>query len=109
MLLLNLMVLVNLRMEKNSTFNNVKIELEIPASLLPYVNHNEFKSKQIALLLYPYIANGDISNGKAAEILGISKTTLLDMFGEMGIPYYQQSIEDLEQDIANLNLLNKVQ
>ena len=88
--------------------DNVKVEIEIPAPLLPYINHNEFKSKQTALLLYPYIANGYISNGKAAELLGISKTELLDMFGEMGIPYFQQSPEELEQDIANLKFLDKV-
>ena len=89
-------------------FTNVKFTIEIPASLLPFMEREEFKTKQTALLLYPYIANGDISNGKAAELLGMSKTNLLDMFGEMGIPYFQQSPEDLEQDIANLNFLDKV-
>ena len=90
-------------------FNNVKVEIEIPASLLPYLKHDEFKSRQTALLLYPYIANGDISNGKAAEILGISKTELLDMFGEMGIPYYNQTNEELDSDIQVLrNLRAKI-
>jgi len=64
--------------------DTAKIEIEVPKNILPYVNHNQFKSQQTALLLYPYIANGDISNGKAAELLGMSKTELLDMFGEMG-------------------------
>ncbi len=92
-----------------TAYDNVKFEFEIPASLLPYVVRDEFKLKQTALLLYPYIANGDISNGKAAELLGIPKTKLLDMFGEMGIPYFQQSTEELEQDIANLKFLDKIQ
>ena len=30
------------------------------------------------------------------------------MFGEMGIPYFQQSPEELEQDIANLKFLDEV-
>lgn len=89
--------------------NNVKFELEIPATLVPYMKHDEFKSKQTALLLYPYIANGDISNGKAAELLGISKTELLDMLGEMGIPYYNQTSEELDNDIQVLkNLRRKI-
>ena len=50
---------------------NVKVEIETPAPLLPYVNRNDFRAKQTALLPYPYIANGDISNGKAAELLGM--------------------------------------
>ena len=86
-----------------------KFEMEIPASLLPFVNHNQFKSQQVALLLYPYIANGDISNGKAAELLGITKTELLDMFGEMGIPYFTQTPEELEQDIQVLRNLRQSQ
>ena len=84
--------------------DTAKIEIEIPAKILPYMNKN-FKSQQIALLLYPYIANGDISNGKAAEMLGISKTELLDMYGEMGIPYYNQTNEELASDIQVLRKL----
>ena len=57
----------------------MKFEIEIPAALLPYMEHDEFKAQQTALLLYPYIAHGDMSNGKAAELLGMSKTELLDM------------------------------
>ena len=83
----------------------MKIEIEIPAALLPYMEHDEFKAQQTALLLYPYIAHGDMSNGKAAELLGISKTDLLDMFGEMGIPYYNQTIEELNNDIQVLRKL----
>ena len=55
------------------------------------MKHDEFKSRQIALLLYPCIVNDDISNGKTAELLGMSKTELLDIFCEMGIPYYDQT------------------
>ena len=64
---------------------------------------------RLLLLPYPYIANGDISNGKAAELLGMSKTELLDMFGSMGIPYYTQTSEELDNDIQVLrNLRTKV-
>ena len=93
----------------NTASNSVKVEIEVPAPLLPYINQKEFKAQQTALLLYPYISHGDISNGKAAELLGISKTELLDMFGEMDIPYFNQSAEELEQDIANLKFLDEVQ
>lgn len=93
----------------NTASNSVKVEIEVPEPLLPYINQKEFKAQQIALLLYPYISHGDISNGKAAELLGISKTELLDMFGEMEIPYFNQSADELEQDIANLKFLDEVQ
>ncbi|MBQ6003093.1 MAG: UPF0175 family protein [Synergistaceae bacterium] len=85
--------------------SSVKAEIDVPVTLLPYINHGEYKTQQTALLLYPYILNGDISNGKAAELLGMSKTELLDMFGEMGIPYYNQTCEELESDIEVLREL----
>lgn len=83
----------------------MKVEIEIPDPLLPYVNRNDFRAKQTALLLYPYIANGDISNGKATELLGMSKTELLDMLGSMGIPYYTPTSEELDNDIQVLRNL----
>jgi hypothetical protein len=89
----------------NTVINSTKVEIEVPETLLPYINQSAFKSKQTALLLYPYISSGDISNGKAAELLGISKSDLLDMFGEMGIPYYNQTCEELESDIEVLRNL----
>lgn len=89
----------------NTASTSVKVEIEVPATLLPYINQKEFKAQQTALLLYPYISHGDISNGKAAELLGISKTELLDMFGEMDIPYYNQTCEELESDIEVLRNL----
>ena len=85
----------------------MKFEIEIPASLVPYMEHEEFKAQQTALLLYPYIAHGDMSNGKAAELLGMSKTELLDMFGEMGIPYFTQTAEELDSDIQTLRSLRE--
>ena len=55
--------------------------------------------------LYPQIQDGEISNGKAAEALGISKTELLDFYGELGLPYFNMSAEELEHDIQVLKNL----
>ena len=39
-----------------------------------------------ALLLYPFIKNETISHGRAAEILGISKWELIELYGSEGFP-----------------------
>ena len=65
------------------------------------------KLKQLALLFYPYVQNGDISSGKVAAILGIYKSDLWDLYGEIGLPYFNQTPEELEQDIANLKKLRE--
>ena len=54
------------------------------------------------MLLYPYIKNLSISHGRAAEILGVRKTELIEFYDSMGIPYLNQSEEELEADLANL-------
>lgn len=38
-----------------------------------------------ALLLYPYINDRTISHGKAAEILGIPKYDLIELYDHMGL------------------------
>lgn len=40
-----------------------------------------------AMLLYPYIKNDTISHGKAAEMLGIPKMELIELYGSLGIAY----------------------
>ena len=55
------------------------------------------------MILYPYIKNLSISNGRAAEILGVRKTDLIEFYDSMGIPYLNQSEQELEADLANLH------
>ena len=81
------------------------VELKIPVNLAPYIGRNEDTVKLYAMLIYPCIKNGEISHGRAAEILGITKNDLLDIYGEFGIPYYNQTCEELANDI---NILKKL-
>ena len=81
--------------------NRVKIEFDVPTYITHLLENENLKIKQLALLFYPYIQNGDISSGKVAEILGIYKSDLWDLYGEIGLP------EELEQDIANLKKLRE--
>jgi hypothetical protein len=59
-----------------------------------------------ALILYPYIVNQTISHGRAAEILGIPKMDLIDLYGEMGFPYFDKIMDELDKDLATFNELN---
>ena len=81
------------------------VELKIPVNLAPYIRRTDDSIKLYAMLIYPCIQNGEISHGKAAEILGITKNDLLDIYGEFGIPYYNQTCEELANDI---NVLKKL-
>lgn len=77
--------------------------IQITTEMKPYINthKSEIDFKQRALLLYPFIQNNTLSHGRAAEILGINKWTLIQLYGSMGIPYIDMDEAELSADIEN--------
>lgn len=58
-----------------------------------------------AMLLFPAISDHTISHGKAAELLGIQKRDLIELYANMGIPYVNQSWEEVEEDMHNIEIV----
>ena len=54
------------------------------------------------MLLYPYIQNLTISHGRAAEILGVHKTDIIEFYNSLGIPYLNQSASELLGDLVTI-------
>lgn len=83
----------------------VNIQLAIPEGLAPYLKdiEQEHFFERNAMLLYPFIRNLTISHGRAAEILGVHKTDLIEFYDSIGIPYLDQNEEDLLDDLATLD------
>ena len=74
------------------------------------VEYTAVESKQSdlvrnAMILFPYIQDETISHGRAAQILGINKLDLIAIYSTMGIPYLDQTKEELESDIAVIKSL----
>ena len=67
----------------------------------------ELEMRINALLLYPYILNQSISHGRAAEILGIGKSELLDIYDKLGYSYLDLIQDELEEDIDTYLQLKK--
>ncbi len=78
-----------------------KITLEVPSEMVNYLEHYGKKNElqRNALLLYPFIKNNTISHGRAAEIIGISKNELIDIYCNMGIPYLTMDIAEIEDEV----------
>ena len=87
--------------------NFTKVEINVPVDLAHLFRNKNLNLEQLALLLYPQIQDGEISNGKAAEALGISKPELLDFYGELGLPYFNMTEEELDKDIQTLRNLRR--
>ena len=82
------------------TLTDVKIR--VPEGMTSYIITNDSKSELVrnAMVLYPYIKNLTISHGKAAEILGIRKYELIELYDKLGMPYLDQDIEEVEQEVS---------
>lgn len=86
-----------------------KITLEVPSEMVNYLEHYGKKNElqRNALLLYPFIKNNTISHGRAAEILGISKNELIDIYCNMGIPYLTMDITEIEDEVETWKKMNE--
>lgn len=76
---------------------NIKVPVEMAVYLEPSGKVTELERN--AMLLYPYILKQVISHGRAAEILGIRKNDLIDIYDKMGFSYLDQTMDDLDMEL----------
>ena len=82
----------------------ITMQMKFPEAMLPYVEdeNTEQAFERNAMILYPFIQNLTISHGRAAEILGVHKFDLIDYYCSLGLPYLNQSVNDLEAELADM-------
>lgn len=82
----------------------VTIPMKVPRAMAPYLDDSEqdHSFERNAMMLYPFIQNLTISHGRAAEILGVHKFDLIDFYCSMGMPYLNQSVADLENELDDI-------
>lgn len=81
------------------------IEIKVPESVKDYVLDDTTEEMRNALLLYPSIANNTISHGRAAELLGMHKMELIELYSRLGIPYLDMTDEEFEEEIQTVKRL----
>ena len=85
------------------------ITIEVPVGMSKYLEviNPELELTRNALLLYPYILNQTISHGRAAEILGIRKSELIDLYDKLGYSYFDIIKDDLDDELNSFRELKK--
>lgn len=80
------------------------VSINIPDTITEYTVLEDEKDilTRNAMILYPYIINETISHGKAAQLLGIHKIDLIALYSSLGIPYFDQTKDELENDVSVL-------
>lgn len=77
------------------------VEIFVPKEMKTFLlNENSSdKLRRNALILYPYIKDLTISHGRAAEILGIPKWDLIELYDDIGLPYLDLDISEVEKEV----------
>ena len=85
------------------------VTIQVPVGMSQYLvtMNPESELKRNALLLYPYILNQTISHGRAAEVLGIKKYELIDLYDDLGYSYLDMTMDDLDDELNTFRQLKK--
>ena len=77
------------------------VTINVPTGMAKYLVtlNPEAELTRNALLLYPYILNQTISHGRAAEILGIRKSELIDLYDKLGYSYFDMTMDELDDEL----------
>ena len=83
----------------------ITVPMRFPEGMAPFIEDedNVHVFERNAMILYPFIHNLTISHGRAAEILGVHKFDLIDFYCSMGMPYLNQSVDELEAELADMH------
>ena len=85
------------------------VTINVPVGMSKYLNNMNAETEltRNALLLYPYILNQTISHGGAAEILGIRKSELIDIYDKLGYSYLDMTMDELDSELETFRQLKK--
>lgn len=85
------------------------VTITVPVGMSKYLNpvNAETELTRNALLLYPYILNQTISHGGSAEILGIRKSELIDIYDKLGYSYLDMTMGELDEELETFRQLKK--
>ena len=79
------------------------VTIKVPVGMSKYLVtiNPEAELTRNALLLYPYILD------RAAEILGIRKAELIDLYDKLGYSYFDMIMDDLDNEMNTFRELKK--
>lgn len=85
----------------------IRVPEQMIAYLHPEAEQEQDEIQRNAMIMYPYIRKGTISHGRAAEILGMKKWDLIQLYDSLGFPYLS-SVSDYEEDLHTVAELKEL-
>ena len=80
-----------------------EVRIRVPKEMASYIQsgNQHAELERNALLLYPAICSRQISHGRAAEMLGIRKYDLIELYNLFGLPYLSQDIAEIDEELSD--------
>lgn len=90
--------------------NMTAAKIDVPQGMLPFLEQTDERAsfERNAMILYPFIRNMTISHGRAAELLGVPKLDLIEFYNGIGLPYLNQTIEELNEELDDYRKLREI-
>ncbi|HEX7182948.1 MAG TPA: UPF0175 family protein [Thermoanaerobaculia bacterium] len=88
----------------------LKVEIELPRDLLAALNipEPELGRRAKEWVVLELFQEGEISAGKAAGILGLSKAGFMELLSQRDLPYLDAVPEELEREVAAAETVAKL-
>jgi len=83
------------------------VEIQIPDTIKEYVLDDHTEKMRNAMLLYPSIVNESISHGKAAELLEMNKLELIQLYGQLGLPYIDMTEAEFGEEVNMVRRMHR--
>lgn len=77
----------------------VKVDLELPDELFAQLREDEIEAKVKEALLMELLREHRLSQGKAAELLGLDRHELFDLMVKYQIPVIDLTSEELKSEL----------
>lgn len=86
----------------------VTVPLTVSEELVSFIGSvDELADRAREALVLDLLRDVKISQGKAAELLGISRWDIMQLAAQRSIPFGPQSIEEIDRDLAVLTRLQR--
>lgn len=91
--------------------NALKVEIELPRDLMVALDipESELGRRAKEWVVLELFQEGEISAGKAGELLGLSKVDFLDLLDERKLPYLDSDPQELAHEVAAAEAARKPQ
>ncbi len=77
---------------------HVEVQLELPDEIAAHLRDEDLAAKAKEAFTMELLREHEISQGKAAELLGINRHTLFDLMTKYQVPVIDMTPEELRQE-----------